>query len=139
MKELLSVEAEDVDAFCIYDTENEVFIKAFRSCADVYEDDIIATDDNVDADPDNYYCWDYEAFGLENIDSTYEDGADVTIGLSGLKVSHVEDTIENVVSETIGLALNEANVVVADNPRFVLIKWYPTGIYVEKQNPSFKE
>ena len=35
MTELLSVNAEDVEAFCIYDTDNEVFIKAFRSSADV--------------------------------------------------------------------------------------------------------
>ena len=136
MKELLSIEAEVVDAFCIYDTDNELFVKAFRSSADVYEDDI---EGNRDQDPDNYYCWDYETFTLENINSTYEDGADVTIQESGLKIAHVDDTIENIVSETIGLALNEANVAVAGNPRFVLIKWYPTGIYVEKQNPLFKE
>ena len=136
MRELLSVTAEDVEAFCVYDTDNEVFIKAFRSSADVYEDEV---EDYEDKDPDNYYCWDYEAFELENIHSTYDDGADVAISESGLKVSHVDDTIENIVSETIGLALNEANVVVADNPRFVLIKWYPTDIYTEKQNPLFKE
>lgn len=70
MKELLSVTAEDVEAFCIYDTDNEVFIKAFRSSADVYEDDI---EGNSDQDPDNYYCWDYETFTLENINSTYEE------------------------------------------------------------------
>lgn len=128
MKELLSVTAEDVEAFCIYDTDNEVFIKAFRSSADVYEDDI---EGNNDQDPDNYYCWDYETFTLENINSSYEDGADVTIIESGLKVAHVDDTIDEVLNDILSLALNELGVV-ATHPRFVLIKWYPTSACVYK-------
>lgn len=128
MKELLSVTAEDVEAFCIYDTDNEVFIKAFRSSADVYEDDI---EGNRDQDPDNYYCWDYETFTLENINSSYEDGADVTIGESGLKVAHVDDTIEEVLSDILSLALKELYVITT-HPRFVLIKWYPTSECVYK-------
>ena len=128
MKELLSVTAEDVEAFCIYDTESETFVKAFRSSADVYEDDI---EGNKDQDPDNYYCWDYETFVLENINSTYEDGAEVTIIESGLKVAHVDDTIDEVLNDILSLALNELNVV-ATSPRFVLIKWYPTSEYVHK-------
>lgn len=128
MTELLSVTAEDVEAFCIYDTESEIFIKAFRSSADVYEDEV---EDYEDKDPDNYYCWDYESFVLENINSSYEDGADVTIQESGLKIAHVNDALGEVLNDILSLALNEPNVV-ATHPRFVLIKWYPTSEYVHK-------
>ena len=128
MTELLSVTAEDVEAFCVYDTESEIFVKAFRSSADVYEDDI---EGNKDQDPDNYYCWDYETFALENINSTYEDGADVTIGESGLKIAHVDDALDEMLNDILSLALDELNVVATD-PRFVLIKWYPTSECVYK-------
>lgn len=105
LKELLSKTQDDVHSFCIFDRQNEVFVRVLASTNDVDYEDV---KDCEDDDPEHYRNWDVIGWWYEDVKEIAESQAPTVVPHEGaLKIAHDSDTMLKVICDCIGFVIED--------------------------------